>query len=135
MKRFWQLSLGLVLLIAIYGLGWVIYEWLSAEPMRAYGRITLGMTTSEVAEAIGRPPEDSAEYPEGCNVLLLLPDYFRETGMPFDAFSITEHHMTFWMWPDYEIAVAFDQSDRAVGYYLADRQRPNLFERLRRCLG
>jgi len=129
MKRHWKLWLALALLVACGGVGWIIVDPFAHEAERAYGRLRLGMTITEVEEAIGKPVGFREKG------LVVLPrDYRlrRETGVRVFHSNLIWHA---WCWSEYQIDVVYDDSSTNVGYYLYETPRLSLLDRLRRVIG
>jgi len=132
MKRHWKLWLGLALLVACCCVGLVVVEPYFHEPVRAYHRLKLGMTRAEVEEVIGKPPVDLSPAPFYIDFMPQI----RESGIPRSKlYSVVGCRIAVWTWPDYQVGVAYDQSDSVVGYYLVELDRPKLLDRLRTYLG
>jgi hypothetical protein len=107
--------------------GWLVWRAVAKpEPVRAYEQLALGMTRTEVNQAIEVPPgrytAKSWNPPYGL--------YVREAGIP--AANLHEYARTRdtdvkvekWTWHDYWIFVAFDGEGKSLGCYLLSSGLP-----------
>jgi hypothetical protein len=107
--------------------GWLVWRAVAKpERVRAYEQLALGMTRTEVNQAIGVPPgrytAKSWDQPSQL--------YLREAGIP--AVNLYEYELTRdtdvkvekWKWDDYWIFVAFDGEGKSVGCYLLSSGPP-----------
>jgi hypothetical protein len=139
-KRRLFVVLGIGLLVTCFGVALAIkLSKLSANGhpiLRAFGRIRLGMTQSEVETAIGMPPGDY-DTKNFFKSLTSGPfgEYVSQSGLPDSSLpdannrpspgysgKLTVHR---WIWEDYWIWVAFDERDMVVGYYLLEAMDAN----------
>lgn len=120
-------------------------EVLAPKPMRAYTKIRLGMTLTEVTDAIGEPPgyqngisriRGSIQYGEtvkdsdDSKDSVSVPDEFYQNSY------FKEFKYEFWIWQDYVIGVAFDEKGKAVRYYMLEvKNNSGLFGRLKKVIG
>src|SRR5262249_32495988 len=108
--------------------GWVGWRAITVPAaVRAYDRITVGMTLDEAARAIGAPPLPS---PPASG--LVGGDYLRQAGLPvasvLDSIGITNTdsieggpRLEAWTWDeDYWIWMAFGDDGKAIGLYLVE---------------
>jgi hypothetical protein len=121
---------------------WTVWRAISLpRPIRAYERIRLGMTPAEVERAIGMPPGEFA--PLTASMSRGYPQYIRESGLPSETADAEWVHAKVtvqrWRWEEYAIYVAFDEEQKAVGYYLLRwpdaGAPPSFFDRLREFVG
>jgi hypothetical protein len=136
MKRHWKLWTSLGLLLALLGASFLISFTRQPGPVRAYERITLGMTQQEVEMQPGNyssTPVISSMIPIG--------DCIRKMGaserveQDFQAGRVRS-----WTWDEYQIWVTFDEDGKATGYHLLQditeyRRSSDFFEWLRELLG
>jgi hypothetical protein len=147
MKRrlLWTTSALLVLLVAT----WLLTQWVAKPfPVRAYERLRLGMTETEVNATIGMPPG----YYDGIGPMPLsmssIGEISQETGLPHRNLYLEhggirdDENMTVktWICEDYWIHVAFDKNKMVSGFYLyktfdEPRKRPTFIDRLRSLVG
>ena len=104
-----------------------VWMLLVPEAERAYNRIRLGMTLSEVEEAIGLPPWEPTPSTLPTRVLV------RETGIPWATHDYGLPSALWLEWRDYMIEVTFDESGKTVGFYLF--RSPNFLDGVRWKLG
>jgi hypothetical protein len=139
-----RLLIGLLIAMALIApvVCWSVWRAISLpRPIRAYERIRLGMTPDEVERAIGMPPGEFA--PLTAYMSRGYPQYIRESGLPSETADAEWVHarMTVqrWRWEEYAIYVAFDEDEKAVGYYLLQWPGawtpPSFFDRLREFVG
>jgi hypothetical protein len=99
----------------------------------AYHRVQLGMTESEVQDAIGIPPLDR----DDCRIEdfgFWIPDPRRTKG----KYSRNNNSMRVWMGEEYWIAVTIDDAGTVIGaawWESPDRKPPTFLDRLRARLG
>src|SRR5262245_33028435 len=131
-----RLYVGLGLLLLLLGCLaalWAVFGPSKAE--RAFNRIRLGMTRSEVESAVGLPPEDYS-YSQRRYPIPFKP--IREFGVPYWCQLTTEHGSLIrdlWIWDNHQISVAFDRNGYAVGISLLKGSPMTFFEWLRDFLG
>lgn len=136
----------IALLLVFVGACRALWAWLTTPiAVRAYEQIRLGMTPSEVATAIGLPPDHYDSI--GPMPLSMSPSgkTIRETGLPRNYLPdaagrpATEYPEKLgverWIWDDYWIWVAYDKRHQVIGYYLLEVthnpwKRPSLFEQM-----
>ena len=114
-------------------------RWCGFSAERAHGRIRLGMTLSEVENAVGTPPGYYRSTPLFTTMQPV--DVIRVLGLPLETLAETPPpNVERWIWDDYCIWVAFDNDGKAVGCYLLKVTEwpppsPGLFDRIRNFLG
>src|SRR5262245_19328208 len=138
-----RLLIGLLIATALIvtASGWAVWqEIMKPEPVRAYDRLRLGMTLSEVEQVIGAPP---GEYDDATLIRasMTFMHTLRESGISDQiAYESVANdrgglELQHWTWDDYCIEVALDDKGKVVGYYLLERPeplfRPSLLGRVR----
>jgi hypothetical protein len=122
----WKLWAALMVLSVSLGSYGVLSKTSQPWQVRAYSRITLGMTLSEVEDVIGMP---AGSYGTICDIPSMTPlRQIRKTGLPIESLpdaagrpgigyigKLTVEH---WSWDEYVISVALDEAGKVVGYYL-----------------
>jgi hypothetical protein len=126
-RRLLILLLATLLLVSV--IGWAVWRQMVPQAVSAYERIRLGMTLTEVEQAIGKPPEyrDSFFGFEG--------ELVRQTGVPRKGASFSDLKVEEWWWNDHLIVVAIDDDRKVVGFYLFEQERPSLIEWLQDLVG
>ncbi len=126
-RRRW-VYLGLAVLLAL-GLA-VRFFWPSPFPVRAYERLRLGMTKSEVEAIIGEPPTRCNFFRYSVPIgsisppdLPVIGSRLRETGIR--CADVREGQpLDGWEWEDGGLWVTYDRDGQAVGYYLVGPMFP-----------
>jgi hypothetical protein len=138
---------GLLLSSALLAsiVGWGAWRAIAKPgPVRAYERLRLGMTLSEVEQVIGAPP---GEYDDATLIRSSMTFIYtlRESGISDQiAYKSVANgrgglELQHWTWDDYCIEVALDDKGTVVGYYLLERPeplfRPSFLGRVRAFIG
>jgi hypothetical protein len=137
-RSFWLIAAVPVVL----GAAWLLWGWLVVPfPVRAYERLQLGMTASEIEASIGEPPSGSANDPTR-DLSFWWGNYSLDSkGLESSCALIDADHPAklvrlWWAWDQHCIWVLFDDSGHAIGIYLNERTHaPSFFDRLRGKLG
>src|SRR5262245_36009970 len=140
-----RLLIGLLIatMLIVPAGGWAVWRAIAKPaPLRAYERLRLGMTLTEVEEAIGAPPGIHTDISPAF-LARRFPQHVRESGLPSETAEADWVHAKLtverWSWEEYSINVAFDDDGKAVGYYLlqwpGEWPQPSFLDRLRQFVG
>lgn len=125
----------LTLLLAVAYPSWA--WWMTPEPVKAYGRIRLGMTPAEVEAAVGVPP--GWQIPFDLNPPSpYLPGQSETRGVPWVDFKeLPGSNSDQWIWENHIILVGYSEQGTAVGIYLTETGvgSRDILTRLRSWLG